>query len=846
MKEKMRVVPGTQTRHRAHWASFAVAFLLLAVLTWTGTIVAQGPISPTQFDITGFLQEATLGGPGTGPGVGAHSGGTLKVNGHSVIVPSETIVILPANALTWQELFAQAPAPYTGVATGMAMADIPTPLTTYEIQVVGNRVGDTYIAGLIYISQQGLNAGAGFINFIDYTLGEMRVGGIINDPNCAQGGTALSNPLCSGARVRINDPTGKFGRAMTPDQRFTLDPDNPTIKSGSGFPACFPRTDPAGAAPDALCPEGQRPKDLTGAYVGSFFTNAPVAAPGVTPLPDPNIQAPFEVGDYVMFAGTLVTDNAAAPTAGPWPANGAAGTYISAHTITSNIAIFTQPGTNPAYVETDVFILGTGGLTVLGAGEAVIRTRFEGMTTDTARGIHLYGIDVNAADGSTSDRDWGTIGVDQGPPTGAVMGRWRFRPPCAVFGTVPAKPDKQCVMNALGVFLPAPREMRAVIEGLQGQNPASPTAVTSANGLYYGQYHAPILEFIFPENIPGSPIVPNNFESIPFLACGGYTSSAGTLAAQLNPWPGAAAPSLSNCPGAILPPVANAGAAQTVPSGVLVTLNGSASTGTAPLTFSWVQAATDLNQVLLTGANTANPTFTAPIVGAPVALNFTLTVTNSAGSSSASVTVTVDAAAAPTASAPAPLTVISGTPVTMTATCTDPLGLACTFSWLQTSGAPVVLNPNPFSGATISFTVTLPVGTTTSTVLQFQVTATNSAGVSSAPASTSVTVNPAPDGVLITSAVYRISKQRLDLTASSSVISPNIILTLQPYVTTSGATFDPRSLGSTANVMTNNGGGLYVMTLVGAPEPAVPPATPLIVTSNIGGRGTSGLTLIRQ
>jgi len=28
-----------------------------------------------------------------------------------VIVPSETIVILPANALTWQEIFAQAPAP---------------------------------------------------------------------------------------------------------------------------------------------------------------------------------------------------------------------------------------------------------------------------------------------------------------------------------------------------------------------------------------------------------------------------------------------------------------------------------------------------------------------------------------------------------------------------------------------------------------------------------------------------------------------------------------------------------------------------------------------------------------
>ena len=825
------------TSRKGQWASFAVAFLLLAVLAWTGTIVAQGPISPTQFDVTGFLQEATLTTPGD-----AHSGGQLKVNGHVITVPRETIVVLPANQLTWQELFAQSPAPYTNVSTGLAMADVPTPLTQYEVEAVGNRVGDTYIAGLIYISQQTLNSGAGFINFIDYTLGEMRVGGVINDANCAQGGTAASNPLCSGARVRLNDPTGKFGRANTPDQRFTLDPDNPTVMSGTGYPACLPRTDPAGAAPDALCPEGQRPKDLTGAYVGKFFTNAPVAAPGVTPMPDPNIQAPFEVGDYITFAGTLVTDNAAAPTAGPWPANGAAGTYISAHTITSNVAIFTAAGTAPAYVMTDTFILGTGGLTVLGAAEAVIRTRFEGMTTDFSRQIHLYGLDYNASTGAPSDRDWGTIGVDPGPPAGAVLGRWRFRPPCAPFGTVPTKPDKQCVMNALGVFLPATREMRAVIEGawVPGQT------TTYANGLIAGQYHAPITELIFPENIPGSPIVPNNFEAIPFLACGGYSSTTGVLGGQLSPWPGAAAPSLANCAGAVTPPVANAGLAQTVASGAAVTLNGSA-TGTAPLTFAWAQNPADATQVVLTGANTANPTFTAPVVGVTTVLNFTLTVTNSAGSSSASVTVTVDAAAAPTVSVPAPQTVISGTLVTLTATCTDPLGLACTFSWLQTApAAPVVINPNPFSGATISFTLTLPVGTTTSTVLQFQVIATNSAGVSSSAGSTSVTVNPAPDAVIITSAVYRISKQRLDLTASSSVISPNIILTLQPYVTTSGATFNPLTLGAGSNIMTNTGGGLYTMTLVGAPEPAVPPATPIIVTSNIGGRATSALTLIRQ
>ena len=935
-----------------------------------------------------------------------------------MIVPRETIVILPANALTWQELFAQAPAPYTGAATGMAMTDVPTPLTQYEVEAVGNRVGDTYIAGLIFISQQTLNNGAGFINFIDYTLGEMRVGGVIGSST-------------TGTRVRLNDPTGKFGRAMTADQRFTLDPDNPTIKSGTGYPMCFPRVtaDPivAGNADDPLCPLGNRPRDLTGAFVGSFSTNDPVAAPGA--FPDATKQAPFEVGDYVSFAGTLVTD-AATPTTGPWPANGTAGTYISAHTITSNVAIFTMSGTNPVYVETDVFLIGTGGLTVLGGTEATVRTRFEGMTTDPTRTIHLYGIDLGTLTGATTDRDWGTIGVDPGPPAGAVRGRWRFRPPCAPFGTIVTKPDKQCVMNAANTFLPPTREMRAVVEGawVPGQT------TTSANGLIYGQYHAPIMLYIFPENIPGSPVVPNNFEDIQFLACGGYTSSAGTLVGQLNPWPGAAAPSLAGCPGSTAAPVANAGAAQTVASGAAVSLNGSASTGTAPLTFSWVQAATDVPQVALTGANTATPSFTAPLVaattvlnftltvtngagsssasttvtvnpapptanpipaltvvsgsvatltatctdpqglactfswlqtsgtptvltpnpfsgatisftltlpagtttstvlqfqvtatnsaglssapvltsvtvnpsvtapvanagsaqtvasGAPVSLNgnastgtapltfawvqaatdvpqvaltgantatpsftapivaattvlnFTLTVSNSAGSSSASVAITVNAATGPTVNPIAALTVASGTQVSMTATCTDPQGLACTFSWLQTGGAPIVLNPNPFSGATISFTLTLPVGTITNTVLQFQVTAKNSVGVSSAPVLTSVTVKPPADGITIVTAVYRIGKQRLDLTVTDTIVSPNVILTLQPYITKGGTLFTPPK-----GTLTNNGGGNYVLTLVGAPEPAVPPAKPLVVTSNLGGASApSALTLIRQ
>jgi hypothetical protein len=849
-----------------------LAFLCLVALACAGIAQAQLPIPPsTAFDITGFLQSAAL------TGAGPLGGGTIVVNNHVVTVPANTIVILPANALTYQEMFAKAPPPYTGTATGMALSDIPTPMTTYEWQVIGNRVADTYIAGLIYISQQGLNQGAGYINFIDYNLGELRVGGLFG-----------SNT--TGTRVRLNDPVGRYGRATTsPDVRLTVDPDNPTIMAGTGYPMCLPRTAPAGlgASADALCPEENRPivgvnPDGSVSYAPSFTTNnltnlAFPVFPGV--FPDSTKQAPLEVGDYVTYAGTLVQDCAACPgggsTAGPWPLAGTAATWISAHTIVNNTAIYTFHGSNPAYVETDVFILGTGGLTVLGVGEAAIRTRFEGMTTDvdpsqaTQRIIHLYGIDLDSA-GNATDRDWGTIGVDPGPPLGAVKGRWRFRPPCAPFGTVVTKPDKQCVMNQAGTFLPATREMRAVIEGLQSQNPANPGAVTSANGLFYGQYHAPIMEYIFPENIPGSPIVENNFNAMPFLACGGYSSSgidipptAPVLApGPLNPWPSNVAPNTSACAGFVNPPTAVVATA--TPSsvisgtGTVVTLSATAS-GTAPLSFTWAQNAADVPQVVLTPAGNS-ATFTTPVVAANTTLNFTVTVSNAAGSVSAPVSVAV-AVDQPIVNHVAPFSVLSGVRATMNITGTDPAGVPLTFTVTQTSGpaispSPLAVTQNPPSGATATFLETLALGQT-SVTFNFTIVATNSAGVASAPDFTSVTVNPQPDSIAVASAEYRTGIQRLIINATSSVTSPIVILKLQPYLTEANTTYNPDpAAGGVGNVLTNNGGGLYTITLVGVPRPAcnlggtyaTPCAQrPIVVNSNLGGTsGPTALTRIRQ
>jgi hypothetical protein len=935
------------------------ALVFLAVLAWTGVAGAQLPIpASSQFDMTGFIQEATLD---ASCAADAHCGGTIKVNGHVVTVPKETIVIFPANALSWQELFVQAPLPWGtlgtaintsplgGPTSGMARADCAVvgttgctagPLTTWEAQVIGNRVvGATpneYIAGLIYVSQQGLNSGAGFINFIDYTLGEMRVGGPI-------GSSTL------GARVRINDPAGRYGRATTsPDIRFTVDPDNPTISAGSGYPMCLPRTAPSGVGvgTDTLCPEQNRPILAAGPpvqYSPSFtmnnLTNPAFHVPlnaGQPAFPRSDIQAPFEVGDYITFAGTLVKDfvcstttvpcpDADGPTVGPMPALGAASTYIAAHTIENNVSILTFQGSNPVYVRTDVTILGTGGLIVLGVGEAAVRTRFEGMMSDLTRAVHLFGMDLTSA-GTESDRDFGTIGVDPGPPLGAVTGRWRFRPPCAPFGTVPTKPDKQCVMNQAGTFLPPTREVRAVVydpavvlagTGNGFANPALATSVTFvsnpttvppttttitnvANGLIWGQYHAPILEYVFPENVPGAPIVENNFNAMPFLACGGYSSSTGTLAGILNPWPSNIAPSTSVCVGLTLPPsnVTLTAAPSTVVAvgGTVVTLTASAS-GTAPITFNIVQtpaAGEPLVTLTPTGPNTA--TFVALNLASDTTLNFTVTATNSVGSATASTTVTevVDTPFIDSISAPP---VFSGTLATINIAAVDPDGQTVPplqFTVTQTNtplpntqplvltqpvscavafpaGLPALPFPQGYTCAQATFILTLTAGQTAQT-LTFDVVATDVGNVPPTPSATvsvAVTVNPLPDNIVISSVEYRTSKQRLIVNAAdTTTISPLVDMFLMPYVCENGTDIrcvsngagqfvynpDPAA-GGLGNKFTNNGGGLYILDISGGPEPicngsgtyATPCSqTPIRVQSSTGGiSGPSAVTRIR-
>ena len=804
-------------------------FTLLAVILFAGFAGAQTPIAAsTQFDITGHIQVATLGGPGSGNGAGAHQGGLIKVNGHVITVPSETIVILPASALTWEEIFAFAPPPYGPSQSGLALADSPAPLTAYQAHVVGNRVNGVYIAGLITISQDALNSGQGFINFINYTTGEIRVGGTVNFDG---GGNPVNvlDPNDPGARVQLNDPlnptvgTGRYGRAISPDVRFMVDQDNPTIRSVSGFPMCIPRTDPASATPDALCPQAQRPAAVapqTG-FASLIQMNNPSTLPGVPP--DATKQAPFEVGDYVTFAGTLVRDGAN-PTAGPWP--GDAATYISAHTMTNNVAIYTWPGTVPAYVAIDVSLAGTGGLVVVGANEAAIRTRFEGFSTDTSRVVHLYGIDLDPATGNTSDRNWGTIGIDPGPIVGAAKGRWRFRPPCVLTAPDPAN-FKDCSPPTGNSFLPPTREVRAVVEGAW----APGQTTTYANGIVAGQYHAPIAAYLFPENLPGAPMVENNFNSMPFLAQGGYTSAAGTLVGQLNPWPSDVVPAQFCAPA-----VANAGGPYAVPSGGTIALAGSA-TGTLPISFAWSAATGSFSN-----ASVANPNYTAPVVSVATPVTLTLSATNCGGTSTSTTTVNVTLGLAPIVSPIANQIITSGALGSFAVTASDPNsppGTPLTFAISQT-GTPALLalTISSTGATTANVTYTAPAGVASPTNITVTVAATNTASLTSAPVSLLVTIVPA--AVPVVNPVAPISlfagqaSPVIALSGSDGNIPPSLPLTFS--VSQSGT---PALVGLLVTQGQNPPGIAATLTFV---APTLPPTqiTPSVITLTITARDPAG------
>jgi hypothetical protein len=798
--------------HTSGKTTAALAVMLITLTGWAqkpdtppvpATVPAsQGKVAP--FDLIGFIQFAsvdsacarnsspTAQNPPMPAGCKA-SGGWIQINGHVVRVPQNTILQMPANTLSWEEVF-EYNSIGSGNETGLAFSDGARLPGTFEGHVQGNIVNGTYIAGLIFISQQSLNTSQGFIESLDYANGIMVV---------------------NGTKVQINDPLGRFSIGKSPDLRFSIDEDNPTIRAETAFPMCIPRQDPA-AGDDPLCPQRNRPQG-NGGYLMNFTMDPNGAAAGNFAQPtDSTAFAPFEVGDYVSYAGTVMENNGSR--------------YISAHTIIANVGIYTAPGDDPAYVAIDVVLQGAAGIpNPAFPQETTAKVKVEGFSTDPSRPVDIFAVDQDC-NGVVKERaPWAfEFGVEPGPPTLGKKGRFRYRP-------------------AGGNFLPPARVVGVKIDFPE------PAVYNQGLGIIAGRYQAPNFNFIFPENLAvGDPPVPLNFSDLSFLVNGSgpWGGVSNQPIGQLNPWPGASAPSVTctnnGTGGGTPPPTASAtasftSAATPVVAGTLVTLSAAGSTpNSGPFTWTQVNSGSDPG-VTLNTPSAMTTTFAAPTVATATNLTFQVSVGGANSTTPATATVTVPIAP-PTAPAPpsvsataAPASpVASGVKVTLSASGVDPAGGTLTYTWLAPQG--VTLTPvAATNGAQQVFAAPIVPPLSAPSTLSFAVTARSSTSGLSATASVPVTVNPTIDSVTITNATYRTSKAALTVNASDS--TPGIKLTCTLNINNPATGKPWTGIMGPANPPVP---GTYSIIFTGLNQP-----TKVTITSTGGGSATSGITRVR-
>jgi hypothetical protein len=501
-------------------------------------------VDPSQlrgFDVTGYIQASTVGNDACPNETDTHRyGGTVTLNGTTITVPCNLVVQMPANTLTWSDFVGKNTLAPLDLTTGVGNI---FPSVGFELHAIGNTVGSKDIAGLVYVSQQSTNGGSGVIKTIDYANGDLT--------------------LDNGTLLEINDPNGRFGRVQSLDSRFSVDDANPTIHAATGYPMCVPRTDPS-QADDPLCPQKNRPKaaDAGGCRNFSVAGVVPPAsgelsrpAPGqvycsqyVMPAggaatgPDPRQQAPFEVGDFINYSGTLMIKPDGTK-------------FMSANTIEANLGIYTQPGTQPAYTAIGEFGVGSADPSATAvngvAQETADRIFLEAETTDVKTPVDIYMMDVNKDTGAITNR-WITpyemtgenqLGVPSGgittQNTGAQPQRARIRATKAPTGLL-SQPSR--TVRVVQRTLCQPQPVPAGATGPYDQaalDKCLNDAPTFANGLKAGQYLAPVFDYIFPENVkPGDLVVPNDLWHLPFLRSG----EGATTASQVGPSVGALTP----------------------------------------------------------------------------------------------------------------------------------------------------------------------------------------------------------------------------------------------------------------------------------------------------------------
>ncbi|KAJ7253428.1 hypothetical protein C8J57DRAFT_624565 [Mycena rebaudengoi] len=442
------------------WTFVYQAFLLLSLLK---DAHSQGfPYDPSPFNFIGTIDSLTLNATG-----GVLAGGTITVDGALITVPENLLVTLPSITVAWSELFEG------GVPALPLLGSV-----SWQATVFGNTVRGQRIAGLIYIVQPSARFLQGFITSINLANGHFTVG----DVECV-----------------LNDPLGRFGPAYLAHPLWTVDPDNPSVRTSTGFPMCIPRN-----ATDSECPSTNRPTDGNGKPLNIFTFKAPASVTAGDP--DPRIMAPLLVGDFITFSGIKV-----------------AGGLLEVYSLEANLGFYTAPGTKPAYVtvEEAQYAVVSSDVTLESA-----ETRAVAFVTDATTSLQWFAIDVDPCTGQTSERD---LLLAQ-PEAAAPIGKSDFR-----LGKTDVSPVTRQV-------------------GFRYSSGTSP----GPRGIIAGQFVQPIFDYIFPETtVFGANMPPNQLELFPYLAEGGGPFIPGnlltpipttpTLVGQLKPWPGIPIPAAASC-----------------------------------------------------------------------------------------------------------------------------------------------------------------------------------------------------------------------------------------------------------------------------------------------------------
>jgi hypothetical protein len=505
--------------------NFRLNHLVLIALTFSALISNAQPVDPPAgFALIGHIEKFSLNSPGV-----LGSAAKVTVRGIDVILPSNLIITMPGGYLTAEQLFRgrNFKTPETPARSGLALTEVvdadlvcpaplagpgkKCPLPSAEIELSGNiiTVGATqqYVAGTARISQGALHIGGGFIRTIDSASGFFTVG--------ADMGAAPT------ARLRLNDPEGIYGPKPDPakplllDMRFSLDPGNSPVHAHTGFPVCLPDS-----ARPALCPSGNRPAATAANYRRFTCGPSPVGATEpVHPGCEPRLPVPLRVGDYVNYVGMMDKDDQ--------------GYFISLHGLEAELGVYTSPGLDPAYVFVEEALQGTLGArwpldaTTLIPQEATSIFKLIGFTSDPSRTISVEIFDddanVNPLNRTLAPTRLATKIV---PTNLAQLGRFKM--------IWAAKEDARVVRRNVRVKLSdattAPFVSQLAPGTASNELPAGllPTGASLRGGYAYGQYEAPISEYISPEitrfGVKGWP-VPVNFEDFCFLKT---TNSIGT------------------------------------------------------------------------------------------------------------------------------------------------------------------------------------------------------------------------------------------------------------------------------------------------------------------------------